>query len=144
MVRPDPIEFFKANPFNVPHLTYSAHGAAHAAYYDEDLSDEDYEALIYAGLWHAPVWAIHIAHKLGAFAGYSGGFGYYRSLSMFPVLGVGLAAVSSAQYQSDVWNYIGDPKTGATHYAGAGSMSGGSMPVVPSDKQWWNTWELPW
>ena len=134
LVRPDPIEFFKANPFNIPHLTESLYRAAYAAYYDDDITDEDYTALVYAGLWHTPAWGAHLAHKMGAFAGHRGGFGYYRSLSMFPAAGLALTAVTSAQYQSDVWKHIGDPKTGATHYAGAGSMSGGSMPVVPSDK----------
>ena len=132
MVRPDPIEFFKANPFNIPHLTDSIYRAAYALYYDDDISDEDYTALVYAGLWHAPPWAAHIAHRLGAFAGHTGGFGYYRSLSMFPALGLALSAVTSAQYQSRVWKHIGDSKTGSTHYSGAGDIgSGGSMPVVP-------------
>ncbi len=144
MVRPDPIEFFKANPYNIPHLTDSAYRAAYAAYYDDDLSDEDYTALVYAGLWHTPVWGAHIAHKLGAFAGHTGGFGYYRSLSMFPVAGLVLTAVTSAQYQARVWDEIGDPMTGAMHYSGAGTMSGGSLPVVPSRNRWWNTWKLPW
>lgn len=143
-VRPDPIEFYKANPFNIPHLVDSAYRAAYALYYDDDLSDEDYTALVYAGLWHAPVWAAHIAHKMGAFAGYTGGFGYYRSLSMLPMGGLALAATTSAQYQSRVWKEIGDPMTGAVHYSGAGTMSGGSMPVVlelPTWRDVENWWE---
>ncbi len=52
--------------------------------------------------------------------------------------------LASTYAQSKVWEHIGDPKTGATHYSQAGTMSGGSMPVVPSDNLWWDNWELPW
>ncbi len=46
---------------------------------------------------------------------------------------------------SFIWNeHIGDIKTGSTHYAQSGMMSGGSMPVVPSGNLWWDNWELPW
>jgi hypothetical protein len=38
----------------------------------------------------------------------------------------------STYYQRELWQYIGDEKTGAIHYSGAGDIgSGGSMPVVP-------------
>lgn len=60
-------------------------------YYGDQLSDDQIQSLIYAGFWHAPVWAVHIAHRLGAFPSHTGGFGYYRSLAMFPMLGLGLS-----------------------------------------------------
>ncbi len=41
-------------------------------------------------------------------------------------------AAGSAYAQTQVWDEIGDPMTGAVHYSGAGMMSGGSMPVIPS------------
>ena len=38
----------------------------------------------------------------------------------------------STYYQRELWQYIGDEKTGAIHYSSAGDIgSGGSMPVVP-------------
>jgi hypothetical protein len=40
--------------------------------------------------------------------------------------------VGSAVAQRAVWEEIGDSKTGAVHFAAAGTMSGGSMPVVLS------------
>ncbi len=43
-----------------------------------------------------------------------------------------IALVASAAAQAEVWQEIGDPKTGAVHFAGAGGFIGGSMPVVPS------------
>ncbi len=55
-----------------------------------------------------------------------------------------IALVASTAAQAAVWSDIGDSKTGAVHYSGAGAMTGGSMPVVPSDKPWWNSWQLPW
>jgi hypothetical protein len=36
----------------------------------------------------------------------------------------------SAVAQREVWQGIGDQQTGAVHFAAAGTMSGGSMPVV--------------
>ena len=42
------------------------------------------------------------------------------------------AIIESTYYQREVWQNIGDEKTGAIHYSGAGDIgSGGSMPVVP-------------
>lgn len=38
----------------------------------------------------------------------------------------------SAVAQRETWQHIGDEKTGAVHFAAAGTMSGGSMPVVTS------------
>ena len=44
-----------------------------------------------------------------------------------------VSSVSSAAAQAYVWSAIGDSMTGAVHYSGAGTMSGGSMPVVSND-----------
>lgn len=41
-----------------------------------------------------------------------------------------VSSVSSAVAQAYVWSEIGDPMTGAMHYSGAGTMSGGTMPVI--------------
>jgi hypothetical protein len=38
---------------------------------------------------------------------------------------------TSAVIQREVWQNIGDERTGAVHFAGAGGMSGGTMPLVP-------------
>ena len=43
-----------------------------------------------------------------------------------------LAIVGSAVAQRETWQVIGDEKTGAVHFAAAGGISGGSMPVVTS------------
>lgn len=43
-----------------------------------------------------------------------------------------IAVVGSAAAQRETWQHIGDEKTGAVHFAAAGGMSGGSMPVVTS------------
>jgi hypothetical protein len=43
-----------------------------------------------------------------------------------------VAIIGSAVAQREVWQQIGDEKTGAVHFAAAGTMSGGSMPVVSS------------
>ena len=43
-----------------------------------------------------------------------------------------IAIVGSAAAQRETWQHIDDEKTGAVHFAAAGGMSGGSMPVVPS------------
>jgi hypothetical protein len=43
-----------------------------------------------------------------------------------------IVVTSSAVAQREVWQEIGDEQTGAVHFAAAGTMSGGSMPVVPS------------
>ena len=90
ILEPDPIAFLEANPYNIRHIIQSIGGAAATMYYGQSLSDDQVEGLIYAGLWHAPVWGIHIAHKLGAFAGHTGGFGYYKTLAMFPMLSTAL------------------------------------------------------
>lgn len=42
-----------------------------------------------------------------------------------------IALVASAAAQREVWQSIGDEKTGAVHFASAGTMSG-SMPMVSS------------
>jgi hypothetical protein len=83
----DPVGFLEANPYNARHHLVSAYGVTNTIYYGKDLSDDQIENMIYAGLWHAPAWGVHIAHRMGAFAAHTGGFGYYRSLAMFPVLG---------------------------------------------------------
>ncbi len=52
--------------------------------------------------------------------------------------------ILSTYYQNQVWSTIGDPKTGATHYAQAGTMSGGFMPVISELPTWrdvQNWWE---
>ncbi len=49
-------------------------------------------------------------------------------------------AAGSAYAQTQVWDEIGDPMTGAVHYSGAGTMSGGSMPVIPGDGGHHSTW----
>lgn len=73
------------------------------------------------------------------------GFGALRGMfwraTLLSTPGVMTGAAVANQY---IWDSIGDVKTGSTHWAQAGSMTGGSMPVVPSDKRWWNSWELPW
>jgi hypothetical protein len=43
-----------------------------------------------------------------------------------------VVVTASAVAQREVWQNIGDEQTGAIHFSGAGSMSGGSMPVVSS------------
>jgi hypothetical protein len=43
-----------------------------------------------------------------------------------------VVVTASAVAQREVWQNIGDEQTGAIHFAGAGGMSGGSMPVVTS------------
>ncbi len=48
--------------------------------------------------------------------------------------------LSSTVAQAYVWDQIGDPMTGATHYSGAGTMSGGSMPVIPGTGGDHTTW----
>lgn len=53
-------------------------------------------------------------------------------------LPVALGASTAAQVV--VWEEIGDPMTGAVHYSGAGTMSGGSMPVIPGDGGHHSTW----
>ncbi len=88
---PDALAFLEANPYNLRHLASSLYGVADTAYYGKDMTDEQIDSLIYAGFWHAPPWGVHMAHKLGAFSTHTGGFGYYRSLSMFPALGAYLA-----------------------------------------------------
>ncbi len=53
-------------------------------------------------------------------------------------------AAGSAYAQTQVWDEIGDPMTGAVHYSGAGTMSGGSMPVMNELPTWGdvlNWWE---
>lgn len=42
-----------------------------------------------------------------------------------------VVVTASAVAQREVWQEIGDEQTGAVHFAAAGTMSGGSMPVVP-------------
>ncbi len=52
--------------------------------------------------------------------------------------------LASTYAQSKVWEHIGDPMTGAVHYSGAGTMSGGSMPVMHELPTWrdvQNWWE---
>jgi hypothetical protein len=49
-----------------------------------------------------------------------------------PLVVLPAAAVTSAVVQREVWQEIGDEKTGAVHFAGAGGFTGGSMPVVTS------------
>ena len=51
-----------------------------------------------------------------------------------------VSLVSSAAAQAYVWSEIGDPMTGAMHYSGAGTMTGGSMPVIPGDGGHHTTW----
>ena len=50
----------------------------------------------------------------------------------------------SAAAQRETWQYIGDEKTGAVHFAAAGGLSGGSMPVVPSTDTSSPTGGLSW
>jgi hypothetical protein len=48
--------------------------------------------------------------------------------------GGGLAILAASTIlQREYWQDIGDEKTGAIHYSGAGLMTGGSMPVVSGD-----------
>ena len=102
-LNPDIYAFYQANPFNFGHLGASALGVSESLYYDEDLTDEQVESLLYAAAWHAPVWGVHIAHKLGAFAGHTGGFGYYRSLGMFPRLAGGIIIPQAIHYGMKLW-----------------------------------------
>jgi len=59
----------------------------------------------------------------------------WRTILTNPVVIGGLSAYA----QGKTWKSIGDRKTGATHYSGAGTMSGGSMPTVESLDDF--TWE---
>jgi hypothetical protein len=56
----------------------------------------------------------------------------FASKAATPLVVLPAIAVSSAVAQREVWQEIGDEQTGAVHFAAAGTMSGGSMPVVPS------------
>ena len=113
-LNPDLYAFYTANPYNFGHLGASAFGVIESLYYDEDLTDEQVESMIYAAAWHSPVWGVHIAHKLGAFAGYTGGFGYYRSLSMFPRIASGIIVPQAIHYGMKLW--LGETDTtGAIH-----------------------------
>ena len=49
-----------------------------------------------------------------------------------PYAAASIALVASAVAQREVWHVIGDEKTGAIHFSGAGGLTGGSMPVVTS------------
>jgi hypothetical protein len=62
-----------------------------------------------------------------------------------------VALITSAYLQREVWQEIGDEKTGAVRFAGAGGMSGGSMPVLselPRREPWMedvlNSIPRPW
>jgi hypothetical protein len=105
-MEPDAVEFLRANPFNIRHLLGSVYGAADTLYHGRALSQEEKEGLLYAAFWHTPVWAIHIAHKFGAFKSHTGGFGYYKTLGLFPAAVAGLAyytvgsEVAAAPYRS--------------------------------------------
>lgn len=90
-MEPDLLAFFEANPYNIRHIIQSIGGSAATVYYGRELSEDQVEGLIYAGFWHAPVWGIHIAHRFGAFATHTGGFGYYKTLALFPALSTALA-----------------------------------------------------
>jgi hypothetical protein len=74
-----------------------------------------------------------------------------------PLAAATIALTTSAVIQREVWQGIGDEMTGAVHFAGGGTMSGGSMPVVnyqppggygkPVDPWIANVWNLiptPW
>jgi hypothetical protein len=55
-----------------------------------------------------------------------------RSAAMFAYANAApIALVGSALAQREVWQSIGDDKTGSVHFASAGTMSG-SMPMVSS------------
>lgn len=56
----------------------------------------------------------------------------FASRAATPLVVLPAAVVTSAVVQREVWQEIGDEKTGAVHFAAAGTMSGGSMPVVTS------------
>ena len=73
--------------------------------------------------------------------GFSALRGMFWKATVLSTPGVMTGAAVANQF---IWDQIGDVKTGSTHWAQAGSMSGGSLPVVPSDDRWWKTWELPW
>ncbi len=55
-----------------------------------------------------------------------------------------VVVTASAVAQREVWQNIGDEQTGAIHFAGAGGMSGGSMPVVTSQDTSSPTGTLSW
>jgi hypothetical protein len=55
-----------------------------------------------------------------------------RNFAMFAYSNAApIALVTSAVAQREAWQVIGDEKTGAVHFASAGTMSG-SMPMVSS------------
>ena len=92
-MEPDPVAFLESNPYNIRHHFMSIYGAADVLYHGRELTGEQREGLFYATLWHTPVWAAHIAHRFGVLgtAGHVGGFGYFKSLEMFPGLQLALA-----------------------------------------------------
>ena len=78
--------------------------------------------------WFSPKNAISF-HQL------KNGMAHFRSVALTKVAPVAIAA-GSAYAQRETWKKIGDVKTGAVHYSGSGTMSGGSMPVIGELPTW--------
>ena len=102
------------------------------------VADGDYEAAMY----YAKIEAAVLGTQFGfltflnwyqgpkyatSFHHLKSGLSFGRSQVLQNPVVIGAASMEA---QRQTWESIGDPMTGAIHYSSAGTMSGGSLPVV--------------
>ncbi len=78
------------NPYNFRAHAMSFYDLVDSINNDNYLSDQQKDMIMVSILWHLPPVAVHTAMRLGFLPAVSGGFGYYKSLSMFPMLAMAL------------------------------------------------------
>ena len=82
--------FVVHNPYNFRAHISGLYGIAESIENDDYLNQQQRDAIYATLYWHLPPTMAHIGVRMGLIAPVSGGFGYYKSLSLFPTLALGV------------------------------------------------------
>ncbi len=125
--------FLVHNPYNIRAHISGLYGVIESVENDDYL-DQDQKDAIYATLyWHIPPAMAHAAVRMGLVAPVSGGFGYFKSLSLFPMLSLAIGyqqlGFTVSELPSTVIRYTGGTggaykPPGSHHFAFRNPISG--------------------
>ncbi len=79
------------NPYNFRAHVAGLYGLVQSVENDDYLTQQQKDAIYATLYWHIPPTMAHIGVRVGLIPAVSGGFGYYKSLSMFPAASLALA-----------------------------------------------------
>ncbi len=125
--------FLVHNPYNIRAHFSGLYGVVESVRDDDYLSQEQKDAIYATLYWHVPPTLAHIGVRMGLIPAVSGGFGYYKSLSMFPMLCLALGyqqlGFTVAELPSKIIKHTGGTggaykPPGSQHFAFRNPISG--------------------